>query len=81
MAMMPFSVEWSRHPFPHKISGHVAVAWRDSVLVWGGNNSKGKLSHNVVLMSVAGGDWVSMETSGKAPEESLGKTNQDELRS
>ena len=67
---MPFSVEWSKLPFPHKISGHVAVVWRDSVIVWGGNNSRGKVPPDVVFMSVAGGDWVSMKTNGKAPEES-----------
>ena len=74
MAMMPFSVQWSKDQFPHKISGHVAVTWRDSVIVWGGNNRNGKVPHGVVFMSVAGGgEWVGRETSGDAPDESLGK--------
>ena len=73
MAMMPFRVQWSKHQFPHKISGHVAVTWKDSVIVWGGNNRNGRVPHNEVFMSVAGGEWVSMETTGEEPDESLGK--------
>ena len=70
---MPFSVEWSKHQFPHKTSGHVAVTWRDSVIVWGGYNRSGKVPRNVVFQSVAGGEWVSRDASGDVPDESLGK--------
>ena len=61
----PFSVQWSKLPFPHEISGHVAVTWKDTVIVWGGN-----IPHNVVVQCVAAGEWVTGETSGEVPDES-----------
>ena len=69
MAMMPFSVEWSKDQFPHKISGHVAVTWTDSVIVWGGYNGSGSVPRNVVFQSAAGGEWVSRDASGDVPED------------
>ena len=72
--MRPFSVELSKHPFPpHTFPplGHVAVTWRDSVIVWGGGYTipnemtKAKIPTDIVYMSVAGGDWVSTKTSGE----------------
>ena len=65
--MRPFTVEWSKakHPFlPHEISDHVAVTWRDSMIVWGGQYkipneiTKAKIPTDIVYMSVAGGDWT-----------------------
>ena len=65
---VPFKVQKSRVKLPFHIADHIAVAWKDSILIWGGN--KGGRDYPLGLVTYRegkSGEWITKTTTGECP--------------
>ena len=53
-----------------KRGGHVAVSWKDLVVVWGGLHGRWNKKPSNVLIHF-NGEWISKATVGKRPQYSV----------
>ena len=66
-----YSVEVAEEPFPDARSCHVAVTWKDTILIWGGksfNEDDGTFTdHKTDIYCHISGQWHRKDTIGDAP--------------
>ena len=66
---IPFAIQRSDVPFPHRIWKACALAWKNATIMWGGQNSgppgSQRLSQVYCFIS---GEWILKETSGDIPQ-------------
>ena len=64
---VPFTIQRSTVPFPHKILGHVALTWRNAIIVWGGWGRFHQLKDLSKVYYHKQGQWLKMMTTGDIP--------------
>ena len=62
---VPFSIE-KLAPLPFKVTRHVAVTWKDLIIVWGGYSQDIANTSSVVHYH-SSGRWIRQETQGNVP--------------
>ena len=66
---VPFSIQEAEDPFPFPITDHVAVRWRESIVIWGGYNyHESQPTDGSVVYCHSKGKWIRVVTSGDAPK-------------
>lgn len=66
---MPYVLQRSDVPFPHKLWKACAVTWNDVTIIWGGmkGGPGGPLGNTMVYCFISG-EWIMKETSGDVPQ-------------
>ena len=65
---VPFKVQKSRDKLPFHIADHIAVAWKDSILIWGGNIGGRDYPLGLVTYREGkSGEWITKTTMGECP--------------
>ena len=64
----PYKVQSSGLELPFKVRDHIAVAWKDTILIWGGRNDNDTRRPEVVRYREGqSGKWITKTTSGDYP--------------
>ena len=66
---VPLCIQKAEDPFPFPITDHVAVRWRESIVIWGGYNyHESQPTDGSVVYCHSKGKWIRVVTSGDAPK-------------
>ena len=66
---IPFAIQRSDVPFPHRIWKACAVAWNNATIIWGGLNTGPRGSQRLSqVYCFISGEWIVKETSGDIPQ-------------
>ena len=66
----PYRIIKSQLSLPHKREGHVAVTWKNAILIWGGQTDDHSITSSQLRSHVymhLSGKWTVKETTGPVP--------------
>ena len=66
-----FNIQMSAVPLPHKRECHVAVSWKNTTIILGGNVDEGNIDTMSTIYLHRGGKWMQQETFGDFPQYDL----------
>ena len=68
---VPFNIQKATTSFPCPVTAHVALTWRNSVVIWGGSSPPEARRDLSVVYHHSSGEWIRMETRGDVPEHAI----------